>query len=301
MINSANWADLLDVPVRFRFDQAFNRRPSLIETLFNVQGSTTETEELSGVGAVGIEAWDTFEAGGGVGTADFDQGYKKTYTHKEYPLEMVIRRKLLDDGNFAQVFRIVERVGDSARVKRENDAASVFNNAFSASYLGADGVALCSDSHPLSPQKLDKTQDNNFALSLNKANVRTVRETMMAYTDDNQNKMAVTPNLLLVPPQLEDDAIEIVNSVLNPDTGTNAANPQFQRFTVQVWHYLTDSNAWFMIDSMLMKQALDWFNRVPLSVVPKVEDKTLSATWIAYMRYSFGFSDWRWVAGSNPS
>ena len=73
------------------------------------------------------------------------------------------------------------------------------------------------------------------------------------------------------------------------------------RFQVQPWHYLTDSNAWFMADTALMAQSLDWFNRVPLSVTPKVEDKTIRATWIAYMRYSLGWSDYRWVYGNNPS
>jgi phage major head subunit gpT-like protein len=300
-IVSANWADLLDVPVRFRFDQAFNRRPSLIDRMFNVQGSTTAYEEVSGVGAIGIEAWETFEASGKVGSADFDQGYKKTYTHREYPLEINIRRKLLDDGNLAEAFRIVERVGDSARVKREVDAASVFNNAFSDTYAGADAVGLCSTAHPLSPQNTGTTQSNEFTYALTKPNLKLVREAMMAWTDDKGSKMAVTPDTILVPPALEDTALEITQSILDPSSANNTINPQFGRFQVVTWHYLTDSNAWFVIDSNLMRQALEWYNRVPLGVTPKVEDKTISATWIAYMRYSYGFADWRWVAGSNPS
>jgi hypothetical protein len=300
-IVSENWADLLDPPVRFRFDLAFNRRASLIASLFNEQGSTTETEKVSGVGAIGIEQWNTFEDSGKVGSADFDQGYKQTYTHREYPMEINIRRKLLDDGNLAEVFRIVERVGDSARVKREVDAASVFNNAFSDTFAGADAVGLCSDAHPLSPQNTGTTQDNEFTLALTKPNLKTIRESMMAWTDDKGSKMAVTPNVLLVPPALEDTALEITQSILDPSSANNTINPQFGRFQVVTWHYLTDSNAWFVIDSNLMRQSLDWFNRVPLGVTPKVEDKTMSATWIAYMRFSYGWSDWRWVAGSNPS
>jgi hypothetical protein len=46
---------------------------------------------------------------------------------------------------------------------------------------------------------------------------------------------------------------------------------------------------------------LYWFNRDPLSILPKVEDKTVAATWVAYMRYSYGWSDFRWVYGNNPS
>lgn len=296
------WADALDPIVRFRFDLAFNRRVSLIPNLFNVQGSVRAYEQVSGVGAVGIDGWNSYEQSGRVGEADFDQGYKSTYTHKEYPLEIQIARKLIDDANFAQVFRLVERVGDSAALKRETDAASIFNNAFtdSAPYAGADSVGLCSTAHPNGPQK-SATQSNEGTYSLTKDNVATVREAMMAFTDDNGNKMGVTPNLMLVPPALEDEALIIARSLNQPGGANNDINPQAGRFQVQPWHYLTDGNAWFMLDSALMMQSLDWFNRVPLSVTPKVEDKTIRATWIAYMRYSLGFSDWRWVYGNNPS
>jgi hypothetical protein len=297
------WADALDPIVRFRFDQAFNRRASLIPALFNVQGSARAYEQVSGVGAVGIDAWNAYEQSRVIGQADFDQGYKSTYTHLEFALEMAVERKTIDDANFAQVFRLVDRVGDSASLKREVDAASIFNNAFTdtAPYAGADAVGLCSTAHPNSPQKAGTTQSNEGTYSLTRDNVAIVREAMMAFTDDNGNKMGVTPNLLLVPPALEDEGLVIANTLQKPGSGDNDINPQAGRFQVAPWHYLTDSNAWFMIDSSLMKQSLDWFNRVPLSVTPKIEDKTLKATWIAYMRYSLGWSDFRWVYGNNPS
>jgi hypothetical protein len=298
---SGLWADALDPIVRKWFEQGYQRRPSLIPTLFNVQGSNRAYEEVSSVGAVGIDAWDNFENAGSVSEADFDQGYKKTYTHREYPLEMRIRRKFLDDNNFRQITDPAMRLGDSAALKREVDAASVFINAFTDTFAGSDAVGLCSTAHPLSPQKTGATQSNEFTLALTKSNVATVREAMMAFTDDNNNKVAVTPNAILVPPGLEDEALEITGSLLDPDSANNRINPQSNRFQVITWHYLTDTNAWFMLDTSLMKMSLDWFNRVPLSIVPKVEDKTIFATWIAYQRYSYGWSDWRFVYGNNPS
>lgn len=298
---SENWADALDPIVRYRFELGFARRPSLIDAMFNVQSSARAYEAVSGVGAVGIDAWGQWEQSGQVGQADNDQGYKTTFTHREYPLEMKIQRKLLDDSMWPEINNRAMGIGDSAALKREVDAASVFNNAFSASFVGADAVALCSNSHPYNPQKTGSTQDNNGTLALTKDNVKTTREAMMAFTDDNGNKVAVTPNVILVPPALEDEALVISKSLLDPASANNAINPQNGRFQVVVWHYLTDSNAWFMIDSTLMKMNLHWFNRAPLTITPKVEDKTLVATWIAYQRYSFGFSDWKWVYGNNPS
>jgi len=297
---SEQWAYALDPAVRFWFEQGFGRRNALLPSLFNEQGSATATEKASSAGAVSPDVWEQYEDTGVSAQVDFDQGYLKTFTHKTFTVELPIKRELIDDNQYPQIFAAATKLGDSAALKREKDAASVFNNAFSTSYNGADGVPLCDDSHPLSPVK-SGVQDNEFTLALTQDNVGTIREAMMAFTDDNGSKVAVTPNMLLVPPALEDEALIIAKSINDPVNANNAINPQAGRWTVQPWHYLTDSNAWFMIDSILMKMSLLWFNRIPLSILPKVEDKTLRSTWIAYMRYSYGWSDWRWIAGSNPS
>ncbi len=298
---SEQWADALTPVVREHFGRGFSRRSTLVPSLFNVQGSSQETEQLSGAGAIGIEAWEQYEKDGKVGQADFDQGFKTTFTHKEYPVEVTIKRKLFEDSNWIAIRQIASRMGDSASVKREKDGASVFNNSTSGSFLGGDSVALLSNSHPLSPAKLNNTQDNLLPLALTKDNLGEARRLMMAFTDDNQNKVAATPNLLLVPPDLEDTAEEIVRSILDPDSANNTFNPQSGRFQITVWHELTDTNRWYLIDSNLMRDSLMWFNRSPLTILPKVEDKTIESTWIAYMRYSYGWADWRWVIGSEAS
>jgi hypothetical protein len=298
---SENWTYALDTGIAYWFEQGFARRQSLIPLLFNVQNSSSSDEEAVGLGAVGTDAWDNYENAGIVSHADFEQGYKKTYTHKEYPMILRIKRKLYEDSKYPQIFRMALRLGDSARVRQEKHAASVINNAFSDTYAGADAVGLCSLVHPANPNNAGSTQANEGTLALTAANVATVREAMMAFEDDKGNVAAVTPDLLLVPPELEDEALIIAGSKFDPGTGNNAINPQSDRFRVLTWHYLTDSNAWFMIDSNLMKMSLDWWNRVPLQITPYVQDNTIDLAWIAYMRYSFGWSDWRWIYGNNPS
>jgi hypothetical protein len=292
------WADALDPIVRKWFNQGFARRASLLPTMFNTQMSSRAYEEVSGIGAIGIEAWKNYNSSGQVSEADFDQGYKKTYTHVEYPMDFSIERKTIDDNQHREVFDIAARIGDSAAQFREVEGASVFNNAFSSSFLGGDGVALCSDSHPLSPVK-SGTQDNKGTAALTKANVSVAREAMMAWTDDNGQKVAVTPTHILVPPSLEDEALEISKSLLDPTSANNTINVHAGRFQVIVWHYLTDTNNWFMLDAPMMKMHLDWFDRAPLTVgLRDGDDRTLRAYWRAYHRFSYGFSDWRWIYGN---
>ncbi len=300
-LSSNQWANALDVSIKHQFELGFNRRPSVRQALYNMQSSDLSAEKISGIGATGLDAWSTYEIAGQVGHTDFDQGYLTTYTHLEYPIEMRIKRKLFEDSQFNEIFRIAKRLGDSANVKLEIDAASTFVNGFSDTFAGADSVGLMSTAHPYSPENTGTTQSNEGTLSLSKPNLSTTRQLHMALTDDKGELMGVTPDILLVPPELEDTAIELTNSLLDPSSANNSVNPNSNRWTVLVWHYLTDANAWFTIDSSLMADSLDWFNRVPLSIVPKDEDKTIGMTWIGYMRYSFGWSDYRWIYGQNPS
>lgn len=299
-ILEVNWAEALDPIIHHWFEIGLAMRTPLGPQLFNVQTSGRSDEQVGGIGGVTVDAWDNYENSGQVSDVDFNKGYIKTYTHREYPLTMTIERKFLDDNQYSQITQPALRLGVSAARKREIDAASVFANAFSGSFVGADGVCLCSAAHPSSPSATGTTFSNAGALALNKANVEAVRVLMMAFTDDKGNRLGIVPDMLLVPPALEDTALVIVGSPLDPTSGNNAANPNDGRFKVHPWHYLTDTNDWFMIDSAQMKLSLDWFDRVPLSInLKQGQDTTLKSQWIAYMRYSYGWSDWRWVYGNH--
>ena len=69
-----------------------------------------------------------------------------------------------------------------------------------------------------------------------------------------------------------------------------------------VWDYLSDTNNWFMIDSMLAKMYLNWYDRVPMEfAMDPTSDFSLEARFRGYMRYSYGWDDWRWIYGHNVS
>lgn len=75
-----------------------------------------------------------------------------------------------------------------------------------------DGVNFFSATHPLNPAG---NQSNNFtATPLNAANYDLVRSAMMGYSNSNGDNLGVLPNLLVVPPQLEKMARDIVSPFL---------------------------------------------------------------------------------------
>lgn len=301
MAISEQWAELLEPGLRaiFEVQRDALAEASRIPMLFNVTGSNKAQEHDLGVG--GMSDWEEYE--GAIEYDDFDQLYKTTYTHVEYVKGFKVERKLVDDDQYNIISKRPRQLALTAMRTREKHAASVFNNAFSSSYTGGDGVSLCNDSHPLSPEHSSDTHDNAGTLALSYDNVVTVRRLMREYPDDRGELVQVNPDTLLVPPELEESAWTIFETMNKPDTADYHANFVRSKLRqVVVWDYLTDANAWFLIDRGLAKLYLNWFDRVPLEFeMDPTSDFRLEARFRGYMRHSYGWSDWRWLYGNNPS
>ena len=210
-----------------------------------------------------------------------------------------LERRLVADDLYNVINRRPAGLALSAMRKREKDAAGVFINAFTASgYDGADGVSLCDGSHPYSPSNAT-TQDNEGTTALSYQAIVDTRELMRAFVDDRGELVQVNPDTILVPPELEEEAFAIMRTMNKVDITDYHANFVASKLSnVIVWDYLTDANDWFMIDSRLAKLYLNWFDRAPLEfAMDPTSDFRLEARFRGYMRYSYGWSDWRWVYG----
>lgn len=295
MAISEQWAELLEPGIRAIFDQAIGELASAsrIPILFNVARSNKAQEHDLGFGAFGLFT----EYKGAIEYDDNEQGFKTTYTHTEFAKGFKVERKLVDDDQYNVISKRPRGLAIAAMRKMEVDGASVFNNAFSASYTGGDSIALCG-SHPYSPSNAS-TQSNAGSTALSYDAVVATRKLMRAYEDDRGQLVPINPDLIIVPPELEDAAHDIVMAYRKPATADN--DPNFvadKGIDYVVWDYLTDANNWFLADSVLAKQYLNWFNRVPLEfAMDPTSDFTLEARFRGYMRYSYGWSDWRWVYG----
>lgn len=298
MAISEQWAQLLEPGLRAIFYKQYDAlaAPSRIPMLFNIQSSSKAQEHDLGIGGFG--SWGEYK--GVIEYEDNEQGFKTTYTPKEFVRAFKVERKLVDDDLYNVINKKPEGMAMSAFLTREEHAASVFNNAFSSSYVGGDSVALCG-SHPYSPSNAS-TQSNSGTTALSYNAVVATRKLMRAYQNDRGKLIPVNPSLILVPPELEDTANDIVMTATGkPGTADNSNN--FLRdvgIRYMVWDYLTDANNWFLIDPMLGKRFLNWFDRVPLEfAMDPTSDFSLEARFRGYMRYSYGWSDWVWIYGHN--
>jgi hypothetical protein len=90
-------------------------------------------------------------------------------------------------------------------------------------------------------------------------------------------------------------------AIYEPGSAQYDVNMFSGRFRPVVWNRLTDANAWFLIDSTLMKQHLIWQWSIRPEFTQAEDFDGLTAKYRGYMRYGIGWTDWRWIYGQNPS
>lgn len=294
MLISENFGEILEPGLRKVFVDQFKQMTSQIPVLFNVQDSDKAVEHDLEMGDIS----DFEQFTGTVSYTDTKQGWKTNYEHQEYVKGIKIQRKLVEDDQYNVIKRQPQMLGTAAFRRRESDAASVFNNAFNSSVVGGDGVSLCNSAH----LNIDSTvsQSNAGTTALSPTSVEATRRLMVKFRTNAGNPFQVDPDLLIVPLELEQTAYEIVNSKGKVDTAQNNVNFHQGKYKVVVWkNWLTSSTRWWMTDSVMMKMYLNWFDRVATQFVKDSDFETFVAKYAGYMRYSYGWSDWRFVYGHN--
>jgi hypothetical protein len=277
------------------FYQHYNQIAPKREQIFGMRTSTKAKETDLRIDSFG----DPVEFNGKIEYETPQRDYEVVYTHTHWAKGFQIEITMLEDMQYDDIFSQASNLGTAFARKQEKDAASVFNNAFSSSYLGYDEKALCADDHPRS--RTDSTSvDNALALALNSANLETAITTMQAFKDDQGEEISIMPDTLIVPRALAKTGRELTGSTLNPETANNATNVH-DGMKLVVWEYLTDSNAWFVADSTMAKRYLKWYDRVKTQFAAEDSFDNLLRKFRGRMRYSYGWSDFRWVIGSNPS
>ncbi len=295
---SENFGDLLDARFSKIYDKEYSERinESMIPMLFGMKTSTRAYEMMSGVGGLG----DMQDFDGTIAYDAFSQLYDSTVTFPEKALGIKAERKLVDDEMFGILDGRPWQLAVSVARTREKAGAAVFANAFTDA-SGADGVALCSASHPYSPDDAT-TQSNTGTSALSATSVEATRR--LGYTsiyNDRGQLFDVNYDTLVIPVGLEETAYELINTKGKVDDDINNVNFHYGRYKMAVWPRLTDSNNWFFMDSKLAKQFLLFWDRIKPEFAYDRDFDTMVAKWSVYARYNTQFTGWQFVFGQNVS
>lgn len=303
-IDSSQFVRLLDDRLREVAEMKYQDLPTMIPMLFRVMNSDSAWEEFYEVGNVP----DIPEFNGQLSYLGIAPGYHTKIEHKEYAAALQHERKLIDDKRYMVLDRRAEGLMMSAHRVREKLAADNFNNAFSTAFTfmeREENVALCSNSHTTkSGTSTSSGFDNLATTALSKSQVSTIRLAMRLFRNDISERINIGDDLaLVVPDALVDTAMEIVGSPKGLYTAEHTTNVSYQRYDVIPYLRLddTDTNNWFMVwKSQMMKDNL-FIDRIMAEVKTEKDFETYMLKTAVYMRCSRGFTDWRWIYGSQVS
>lgn len=318
-----NFGALLEPKLRKIFYETYDEVEEQYSKVFHVLNSKKAKETDYGLGA--MSAWAEFGSSTAAvtGTNDMPEvpyavipaGLERTYTHKEFAQGFIVERKFVDDEQYNVINKMPADLARAGRYKVEIDAATLFNNAFSKDIGGTgvsaiyDGVALIDDAHPLLKTdaaapglKSDGTAlaagktSNKIVGALSDTTLKAAILKMRQQCDEAGKLIQMKADTLVVPPSLEFLAHELINSTLKSGTTDNDVNTIKGALKVVVLDFLTDSDAWFVMDSK--RHQANFFWRVRPEFKREEDFNTLAQKYRGYMRYSFGVSDFRGIIGS---
>lgn len=276
----------------------FKSRKPAYSRFFNVKTSTRSMEQSAQVLGVGL--FKSVPEGGTVGYDQPVPGFNKTWIHSQYALGVMFSKLLQMNAKWPIIQRTMEDLGASARETVEILAASVYNNAFSGSYLGPDGVPLCSANHPL--PKYGGVQSNTMtAADLDVTSLRAAMIASQKMVDATGKQIMVPYTRLVVPVDLEPIAIELTKSQYRPDTANNALNSMRETEenplrNYELYRYLTDDDTWFLSVPKGDLPLIFWWRERP-NPVHDIDFDSRNLKSAMWMQFSYGWDDYQGIFG----
>ena len=273
------------------FGLEYKRYGEEFKELYETEASERSFEEetkLSGFSAAPVK-----NEGGAISYDNAQEAFTARYTHETIALGFSITEEAIEDNLYDSLSaRYTKALARAMSYTKNVKGASVLNNGFSSSYLGGDGVALFSASHPL----VSGGTNSNIAstpVDLNETSLEAATIQIAAWTDERGLLIAAKPRKLVVPPSLMFVATRLLETNLRVGTNNNDINAIKNNGTIPegytVNHFLTDVNAWFILTDV--PNGLKHFERTPLQNSMDGDFDTGNVRYKSRERYSFGWSD----------
>lgn len=297
VINSSSFAKALWPGVNAWYGKAYNEFASEWDKIYSQHKSRKAFEEDVGVSGFGLAAVKS--EGNGISYDSERQGFTTRYNHVVYALGFVITREAFEDDQYDIVGeKKAKALAMSMRQTKETVGANVINRAFTSGYTGGDGVVLCSSAHP---NVAGGTWSNiiSTAADISEAALEQAYIDMSAWTNDRGLKIAVKPKALLIAPANIFDAARILDADGRSGTADNDPNVLKNKGIIPqtiVNHYLTDSDAWFILTDV--SDGLKYWERRGDEFDMDNEFDNENAKFKATARYAFGWTDPRIIYGS---
>ena len=295
-INRSQLAKELEPGLNALFGMEYARYEAEHAEIFDTESSDRAFEEevlISGFGNAEVKAEGT-----GVRFDNASEGYTSRYTHETGALAFALTEEAVEDNLYDRLgARYTKALARSMANTKQIKAAAVLNNAFSTT--GGDGSTLIATGHALSGGGTLANRATTMA-DLNETSLEDALINISTFTDDRGLNIALRGMKLIVPPQLQFVADRLLQSpgrVGTSDNDVNAIrNTGMLPDSYVVNHYLTDTDAFFIKTDC--PDGFKHFERSPMSTALEGDFDTGNMRYKARERYSFGYSNFRAVYGS---
>lgn len=240
------------------------------------------------------------DEGDAVAYSKMSQRWQKRHIAQPYALGVQITHEMIADGvalDYAQMS--LTSLGEGLSDLKNATAFDVLNNAFSSSYLGGDGLELCSTAHVTD----EGTTSNELATpaALSVASVKQAYIEMKSMTDLAGNPIQARPKEIYIPRDLFDVAEQIGKAVGLPGSADNDINYIKSSGIVpggfKISDWLTSSTAYYIITNA-DRRGLIFFEHTPKEVFRDRDTDTMNAKIMLYSRFDASWTEYNHVFGS---
>ena len=295
-INRAQLAKELEPGLNALFGMEYARYEAEHTEIFDTESSDRAFEEETLI--VGFGNAEVKAEGSGVRFDNANEGYTSRYTHETVALAFALTEEAVEDNLYDRLgARYTKALARSMANTKQIKAAAVLNNAFSTT--GGDGVTLINTAHPLGGGGTLANRATTMA-DLNETSLEDALINISTFTDDKGLNIALKGMKLIVPPQLQFVADRLLQTPGRVGTSDNDINSIRNQGMIPdgyvVNHYLTDTDAFFLKTDC--PDGFKYFERSPMQTALEGDFDTGNVRYKARERYSFGYSNFRAVYGS---
>ena len=266
--------------------------------IFETESSERSFEEetkLSGFGAAPVK-----NEGAAIAYDNAQEAYTARYNHETISMGFSVTEEAIEDNLYDSLSaRYTKALARAMAYTKQVKGAAILNNAFDSNFTYGDGVELCSTAHPLVSGGTNSNEPATGA-DLNETSLEAAVIQIAGWTDERGLLIAAKPRKLVVPSDLQFVATRLLDTELRVNTADNDINALRHNGSIPegytVNHYLTDTNAWFLLTDV--PNGLKHFVRTPMQTSMDADFDTGNSRYKARERYSFGVSDPLGIFGS---
>jgi len=257
--------------------------------------SFEEETKLSGFGSAPVKA-----EGSSLAYDNAQEAWTARYVHETIAMGFSLTEEAIEDNLYDSLSsRYTKALARAMAYTKQVKAASVLNNAFAAGTTYGDGKTLCATDHPLVSGGTNSNRPS-VAADLNETSLEAAIIQIAGWTDERGLLIAAKPKKLVIPPSLQFVAERLLKTDLRVATADNDINAMKNMGSIPggytVNHYLTDTNAWFLLTDV--PNGLKHFVRTAMQTGMDADFDTGNSRYKARERYSFGVSDPLGIFGS---